>query len=177
MLTFYGVLLSSVSFLGYIFTCLEEIMEMKRMHDSENYYVFINSFRETKRIGWRKCTQLIIPKLGVCDKIHRITKNFLFILFKFFLQYSWFSQWFWYMAYIYIYNIYICIDSHIYTHIYSSLFYFIVLVAPMTCRSSWARDQTHAAAATWATAVTTPNLNPLCYQGTPICSFLDYFSL
>ena len=38
---------------------------------------------------------------------------------------------------------------------------------PTVFGSSWASDQSHTTAATQATAVTTPDPNPLSHQGTP----------
>ena len=48
--------------------------------------------------------------------------------------------------------------------------------SPVACRISWARDQTHATAATQVTAVTKPDFNLLCHKGTPqfVCSFHGY---
>ena len=57
------------------------------------------------------------------------------------------------------------------------LSFFLLLAIPRACGISWAGDQTHATAATWATAVTTPDPNPLCHRELlePFSFFLSFF--
>ena len=46
-------------------------------------------------------------------------------------------------------------------------FYLFILAIPMACRSSQARDLTHATVTTWAATVKRSVLNRLCHKGIP----------
>ena len=58
-------------------------------------------------------------------------------------------------------------DACTHTQFIFKFYLFLFLTMPTVFGSSWASDQSHTTAATQATAVTTPDPNPLSHQGTP----------
>ena len=70
-----------------------------------------------------------------------------------------------------------CIENEVLLHLDTILFLFLFLAALMAYGSAWARDQTHAAIVTQATAVTMPDqiLNLLCHKILLFCFVLFLF--